>query len=61
MSKKVFKTGDRFVLPFDPEFSDDIFYVTKIRPYCGSFILDALCDGDESIGISINANEVEAY
>jgi hypothetical protein len=56
MSK--FNSGDVFKIPHDREFGDDFFVVTRARPFMGSQILDAICEGAEDIQISINARDV---
>ncbi len=60
MSKK-FHVGDEFHIPTCDVHSDDIFIVTGSRPWGDGYILDAVCDGDESIAISINSKQVERF
>lgn len=54
-----FDSGDQFVLPWDKEFFGKTFTVMETRPLLHGLILDAICDDDESVVISINASEVE--
>ena len=59
MIKQVYCSGDKISLLNDPEFQDDTFIITKIRSLKDSYILDAICDGEESLCISVNSNEVK--
>lgn len=56
-----FQTGDKFFMPWNPEYAEDIFTVTRTRKYMEGTILDGVCDGDDSISISISipASQVE--
>lgn len=58
MSTVEFHSGDVFKIPGDREFEDDFFIVTGARPFMGSQILDAICEGAEEIQISVNARDV---
>jgi hypothetical protein len=42
------------------EYESDTFTVTRKRKSFDSFVIDAMCDGDESICISVNIDEVMA-
>ena len=53
-----FNSGDRIMLPSTEDYFEDTFIITNVRPWFDGFILDAFCDGDETINISINSKEV---
>jgi len=59
MYKDSFCSGDKFMLPTNPNFLEDTFIITRTRRLSGSYMLDAVCDGEESISISVNSREVE--
>ena len=50
-------SGDKIMLPYNPEYSQDIFIVTRKRQHVDSWILDAFCDGAEDIHISVNIED----
>ena len=55
------RVGDQFVVPLDEEFQRDVFTTTRVRENNHGVVLDGVCDGDESISISVNLNEIERF
>ena len=58
MKEPCFKSGDTVKLPWDREFGEDFFVITRVRPFNGTYILDAFCEGAEDIQISVDAKQV---
>lgn len=58
--KKRIQSGSKIMLPHCAEFCEDIFIVTRVRPHLDTYVIDAFCDGQEEIQISIGIDDVEA-
>lgn len=56
--KKGIESGSIIQLPYDKEFSEDYFIVTRVRPHLDTWILDAVCDGQEDLSITVSINDV---
>lgn len=52
------QVGTIIQLPYDSEFSEDYFIVTQVRPHLDTWIVDAICDGQEELGLSVNIKDV---
>lgn len=59
IKQKQIQSGSQITLPHCSEFYEDIFIVTRVRPHLDTYVIDAFCDGQEDIQISINIDDVE--
>lgn len=55
----VFEVGEKFMIPHDKNYQDDVFIVSRARPFANTQILDGVCEGDPTIMISVHADQVE--